>query len=73
MKQLDIHLENNQFTVYENKEGGPEEALKNRKDTMLTAYFLANNMYPEAREVLYESFPNKFVWKQDKKVWTKQN
>ena len=73
VKQLDIHLENNQFTVYENKEGGPEEALKNRKDTMLTAYFLANNMYPEAREVLYESFPNKFVWKQDKKVWTKQN
>ena len=72
VSQLDIHLENNQFTVYEDVEGGPEEALKSKKDTMLTAYFLANQMYPEARDVLYESFPDKFVWKADKKIWTRR-
>lgn len=52
VKQLDIHLENCQFTVYENVEGAAEDALERRKDTMLTGYFLANQMYEEARDVL---------------------
>ena len=72
VKQLDIHLENSQFTVYEDVEGGAEDALARRKDTMLTGYFLANQMYEEARGVLYESFPNNFVWKEDDKIWTKR-
>src|SRR6202789_1450016 len=39
------------------------------KDTNLTAYFKANDEYPEARELLYQDFPSKFVWIQKDRKW----
>jgi hypothetical protein len=32
------------------------------KDTNLTGYFKATQLYPEARDLLYQDFPSKFVW-----------
>ena len=43
------------------------------KDTKLTAYFKANAEYPAARDILYQDFPSKFVWKDigagENKTW----
>src|SRR5882757_3748698 len=41
----------------------------NVKDTTLTGYFKANSKYPEARDVLYQDFPAKFVWDDKKHAW----
>ena len=35
-------------------------------DTKLTAYFKANEKYPEARNLLYQDFPSNFVWQPKK-------
>src|SRR6202789_4502128 len=39
------------------------------KDTNLTGYFKANELYPEARNVLYQDFPSKFVWVSKQRKW----
>ena len=39
------------------------------KDTNLMAYFKANEMYPEARDLLYQDFPSKFVWISKERKW----
>ncbi|XP_048605186.1 uncharacterized protein LOC106367134 [Brassica napus] len=38
--------------------------------TMLTAYFVANQKYEEARELTYIQFPSRFVYHSDDKTWT---
>ncbi|CAN7003975.1 unnamed protein product, partial [Brassica oleracea var. botrytis] len=37
---------------------------------MLTAYFVANQKYEEARELTYIQFPSRFVYHSDDKTWT---
>ncbi len=38
-------------------------------DTTLTAYFKANQEYPEAQDLLYQDFSSKFVWKPKVRKW----
>ena len=39
------------------------------RDTQLTAYFKANQLYPEARELYYADFPSKFRWHTKPREW----
>ena len=39
------------------------------KDTNLTGYFRANELYPEAKDLLYQNFPSKFVWIPKQRKW----
>ena len=39
------------------------------KDINPTAYFKANEMYPEARDLLYQDFSSKFVWIPKQRKW----
>ncbi len=39
------------------------------RDTTLTAYFKANEEYPQARDVLYPDFPSKFVYQKNTRKW----
>ena len=39
------------------------------RDTQLTAYFKANQLYPEARELYYADFPSKFRWHAKPHEW----
>ena len=39
------------------------------KDTNLTGYFKANELYPEAKDLLYQDFPSKFVWILEERKW----
>ena len=43
--------------------------MHKEKDTNLTGYFKANEMYPEARDLLYQDFPSKFVWIPKQRKW----
>ncbi|CAF2154317.1 unnamed protein product [Brassica napus] len=49
-----------------------EEVLSQEdiEKTMLTAYFVANQTYEEARELTYIQFPEHFVYHSDNKTWT---
>ena len=42
------------------------------KETTLTAWFKANQEYPEARELYYQDFPTKFVYNAKQGKWTPQ-
>ena len=48
-----------------------QNALDERKKTMLTAYFAANNNEENqlARNTYYSDFPQHFVWVQQSKEW----
>nr|XP_051229754.1 ATP-dependent DNA helicase PIF1-like [Lolium perenne] len=39
---------------------------------MLTEWFVANENYPEARDLTYLDFPTGWVWNASQKVWTKR-
>lgn len=39
---------------------------------MFLAWFEANKIYPEARELTYPEFPTKFVWDSGSQQWTRR-
>ena len=76
--RLQVHLEGEDLISWNEDEAPAAEDVMERassRDTKLTAYFKANEKYPEAKNVLYQDFPSKFVWQEKKREWTvrKQN
>jgi ATP-dependent DNA helicase PIF1 len=60
--RLGLHLEDQQRVFFEADQIGNAESLlpaMEARRTTLTAWFLANQMYEEARELLYVDFPTK--------------
>ena len=71
VNQLPLHLPHEQSCIYQPTLESATEALKQKKYTMLTEYFVANSIYGElAQSLKYEDFPIKFVWQQGSKMWT---
>jgi hypothetical protein len=70
--RLQVHLPNQQLITW-NEDNTPNlQAMVQQqanRDTTLTGYFKANEEYPEARQLLYQDFPSKFVWKAETKKW----
>ena len=67
VQKLACHLPDEQMIYYQ--DGDEEEALlKGEKHTTLTAWFVANLTYEEAKGILYIDFPEHFVFKNNK--WT---
>ena len=46
-----------------------EYVLRRQKHTTLTAWFVANQEFPNALELTYTDFPDKFVWDKPKREW----
>jgi hypothetical protein len=70
--RLQVHTEDEQLVTWNNEVAGNlQQVLENQgaRDTTLTAYFKANQEYPEARDLLYQDFPSKFVWKKTPRKW----
>ena len=70
--RLQVHLPNQQLITWNENNAPNVQAVVQQqgvKDTKLTAYFKANAEYPAARQLLYQDFPSKFVWKQDVRKW----
>ena len=62
---LQIHLPNQQIICWDEHVAPDLEQVAVQaaeKDTTLTAYFKANELFPEARNYLYQDFPMHFVW-----------
>ncbi|XP_064644732.1 uncharacterized protein LOC135498407 [Lineus longissimus] len=68
IQRLAVHLPNQQSIVF--TPGSAQEALDRAKDTTLTAWFQANKMYPEARNILYHEFPEHYTWNKSPATWT---
>jgi len=62
--RLQVHLEGEDLIFWDEDEAPDAGDVMERavsRDTKLTAYFKANKKYPEARNLLYQDFPSKFV------------
>jgi len=76
--QLALHLEKNQYTIYQNSDDNITEALERNKCTQLTNYFLANSLakyhdpYKRALDLCYEDMPVYYRYNKDVKppMWT---
>ena len=68
IQRLDIHLPNQNRIVY--VPGQAAEALDQAKETTLTAWFICNRDYPEARFVPYHKFPEQFTWNSTTCKWS---
>jgi PIF1-like helicase/Helitron helicase-like domain at N-terminus len=70
--RLQVHLPQQQIITWNaetvaNLQDVVEEQAE--KDTNLTAYFKANANHPEARDLLYQDMPSKFVWIPKQRKW----
>ena len=69
--KLDCHLEGEQIETF--ADGEEEEVIsRGPRITTLMAYFRKNAEDPEAREVLYPDFPDKYTWNSARKCWTRR-
>ena len=69
--KLSCHLESEQSVVME--EGEEMKALlAGEPETTLTAFFKMNCENPEARNLIYPDFPNKYTWNASQKKWVKR-
>jgi hypothetical protein len=69
--RLPVHLEDQHMVCY-NPDDDPEEVLNREetKDTCLTAYFAANEEYPDLAPLyVYQEFPQHFVWLKTARKW----
>jgi len=64
---LAIHLPDQQNVIYST--GHAQEALNSVNDTTLTAWLKTNSDDPDARNVHYHQFPEKYVWEQKSHSW----
>jgi hypothetical protein len=64
--QLQVHLEHEQFVVFDEDD---EELAEQPRDTHLTAFFKANERYTSAHTITYPQFPSKFTWNYSQKCW----
>jgi len=70
--RLQVHLPIQQLITWNEDETPAVQTVieeQGAKDTTLTAYFKANAQYPEARDLLYQDYPFKFVWIHNSRKW----
>ena len=70
MQHLQVHLENEQFVVFDSNDADSLQRASNQAtDTQLTAFFKANRKFALARDLYYAEFLSKFTWHADKREW----
>ena len=67
--RLDVHLEGH-HTVYFQEDNAEHAANRPRAGTKLTEWFVANQLYPNARHIRYDDFARYFTWNKAQKKWT---
>lgn len=69
--KLPVHLPGQHRAVFDTNDNLAEFVSREGNDrTMLTAFFEACNIYPEARELTYVEFPSRFVYNSSAREWT---
>ena len=64
--QLQVHLEGEQYIVFDDDD---DRDVAAPQDTPLTAFFKANQLYAEARNIPYPDFPSHFTWDHAQRKW----
>jgi hypothetical protein len=73
VERLVVHLPGmNRVIFHENQPLASLVDMSLFHKTMLTEWFVANENYPEARDLTYLDFPTGLVWNASQKVWTKR-
>lgn len=68
--RLKFHLPDNQTVVFKDNQSLEDVLNKpSAQHTMFMAWFEANKKYPEARELKYVDFPQKYVYKNESYTW----
>ncbi|CAH9128946.1 unnamed protein product, partial [Cuscuta epithymum] len=70
VERLSFHLPNEQVVYFNDLEPIDEVLDKpSVKESMFLAWFKANEIYPEARNLTYAEMPFRFVWKRATREW----
>ncbi|XP_077977577.1 uncharacterized protein LOC144433142 [Glandiceps talaboti] len=67
IQRLAVHLPGRERVYY--REGHATQAIQRLKDTTLTAWFKANDKFPEANHTPYHNFPEHFTWNATSCEW----
>ena len=70
IQRLALHLPNKQSVTY--REGQAEEAVRNIKDTTLTAWFKENEKNGDSKDLLYTEMPEHYTWDTKTCSWKKR-
>jgi len=68
--RLPVHLKD-KHNIHYDEDDDPEELLDDEalKKTPLTEWFIANSVLPDAKDVTYHDFPQKFIWEKKARKW----
>ena len=71
--RLQVHLSGNHLTIFDPTKP-LDQVLKQGEweESMLTAFFTANHLYPFACQYTYQEFPQHFIWHRLNKNWCPQ-
>jgi hypothetical protein len=68
--RLQVHLPGNHLMIFDPTENISQVLQRGeREQSMLTAFFAANQTYELARQYTYQEFPQHFVWHRKPKQW----
>jgi len=74
VKRLQVHVEGEDLISWDEEQAPDAQTVMEQaasRDSTLSAYFKANEKYPnEAKDLLYQDFPSKFVWQAKQRKWT---
>lgn len=70
VERMPVHLPNENFITSRSK-AKMDKVLSAEflRRTMLTQWFVVNQMYPHARDLTYIEFPSKWRWESDSRSW----
>ena len=70
MTRLAVHEEDQHTVIF--KEGHAAEAVEEKRDTTLTAWFKRNQTDPDAAHLKYPDFPEHYTYDTSKRCWNKR-
>ena len=73
VERMPVHLPNENFITFSARAKMDRlVSTEFLKRTMLTQWFVCNELFPEARALTYPEFPSKWIWDQRDRRWTKR-
>ena len=73
VERMPVHLPNDNFITYSAKAQMDKLlSVQFLRKTMLTEWFIANQIHPEARDLTYLQFPSKWKWDSRTRSWEKR-
>jgi len=73
VERMPVHLPNENFITFSARAKMDRlVSTEFLKRTMLTQWFVCNELFPEARVLTYPEFPSKWIWDQRDRRWTKR-